>query len=120
MILPDLDGLPSLVRRDGITETRDDTARAFVATRADGTTAETLPYSDAENAAADARAARSLVLANAVTLRKRAAAALKTNRAFLALPSPVTNAQALAQIHALTRQNVALIRLVADVLDGTE
>lgn len=46
--------------------------------------------------------------------------ALATNRAFLALAQPATNAQALAQVQALTRQNIALIRLVADLLDGTE
>ncbi len=53
-----------------------------------------------------------------VQLRSRAATALNTNRAFLALGSP-SNAQVLAQVKALTRQVSALIRLELQALDDT-
>lgn len=46
------------------------------------------------------------------TLTGKAQTALANNAAFLALPHPVTNAQALAQVDALTRQMNAVIRLV--------
>lgn len=55
----------------------------------------------------------------AVTIRERARLALDVDRSFLALTSP-TNAQLAAQVNALTRQNVALIRLVIGALDGTD
>lgn len=57
--------------------------------------------------------------ANRQTLIDRATQALDTNRAFTALPSP-TQAQALAQVQALTRQNTALIRLLVGLLDATD
>lgn len=57
--------------------------------------------------------------ANSVTLQSRAAAALASNRTFLALASP-TNAQVLAQVQALTKQNTALIRLLLNQFDGTD
>lgn len=50
------------------------------------------------------------------TIKAQAAQALDTNRTFLALASP-TNAQTLAQVKALTRQNVGIIRLVLNLLD---
>lgn len=57
--------------------------------------------------------------ANESTIRQRADAALQANRDFLALASP-TNAQTLAQVKALTRQNNGLIRLILNRLDGTD
>lgn len=53
------------------------------------------------------------VTAQAVTydLHAKARAALDANAAFLALSSP-TNAQTLAQVRRLTRENSALIRLI--------
>lgn len=56
---------------------------------------------------------------NEATLRQRAEAALQANRNFLALTSP-TNAQTLAQVKALTRQNNGLIRMLLNRLDGTD
>lgn len=50
-------------------------------------------------------------LVNADTLRDRAAQALATNAAFLAVASP-TNAQTLAQVKALTRQVNGILRLL--------
>jgi hypothetical protein len=56
--------------------------------------------------------------ANHATLVGRARDALAENATFLAIGSP-TNAQALAQIQALTRQVNAVIRLLARQLDST-
>lgn len=55
--------------------------------------------------------------ANAATLRSRASTALTNNAAYLALASP-TQAQAVAQVAALTRQVDGLIRLALDKLDS--
>lgn len=56
---------------------------------------------------------------NEDAIRKAAATALETNRTFLAVASP-TNAQTLAQVKALTRQNQGVIRLALNMLDGTD
>lgn len=55
---------------------------------------------------------------NRATIQQQATQALDTNRTFLALASP-TNAQTLAQVKALTRQNQGLIRLLLNQLDAT-
>lgn len=55
---------------------------------------------------------------NRATIQQQAAAALDANRTFLAIASP-TNAQTLAQVKALTRQNQGIIRLLLNQLDGT-
>lgn len=55
---------------------------------------------------------------NETTIRDRAEQALAANRTFLALPSP-TNAQVVAQVKALTRQNNGIIRLILNRFDGT-
>lgn len=55
---------------------------------------------------------------NRATIQQQAATALDTNRTFLALASP-TNAQTLAQVKALTRQNQGIIRLLLNQLDST-
>lgn len=57
--------------------------------------------------------------ANRTTIETQATQALDTNRTFLANASP-TNAQTLAQVKALTRQNNGLIRLLLNRLDGTD
>lgn len=57
--------------------------------------------------------------ANEATIRQHAAGALTSNKAFLALTSP-TNAQVLAQVKALTRQQNGLIRLALQSFDGTD
>lgn len=55
---------------------------------------------------------------NADTIRTQAAAALQANRDFVALAGP-TNAQVVAQVKALSRQNNALIRNLLGLFDGT-
>lgn len=62
---------------------------------------------------------------NRSDLVTKAQAALQVNATFLALPSP-SNAQILAQVRTLTRENNGLIRLllyllnVSGVLDSTD
>jgi hypothetical protein len=73
---------------------------------------------DEAQALADAQT-RALTDGNWTTLTDRAVTALQGNRDFLALASP-TNAQTLAQVKNLTRQNTALIRLMLGLLDGTD
>lgn len=54
---------------------------------------------------------------NRTTIEGQALNALQANRDFLALATP-TNAQVLAQVKALTRQNNGIIRLALNKLDG--
>lgn len=57
----------------------------------------------------------------AATITTQATTALGVNRTFLALATP-TNAQVVAQVRALTRQNNGIIRLLvnrASLIDGT-
>lgn len=58
-------------------------------------------------------------MVNERTLRDQANTALANNAAYLALPSP-TQAQAIAQVEALTRQVNKIIRLVLGRLEDTE
>ena len=58
-------------------------------------------------------------VANRETIKAQAHTALQANRDFLALSSP-TNAQTLAQVKALTRQNIGIIRLLLGQLDATD
>lgn len=51
------------------------------------------------------------------TLVQRAQNALANNDAYLGLPHPVTNAQALAQIDAITKQSNGVIRMLLGQLD---
>ena len=57
-----------------------------------------------------------VITLNKLTIEEQALVALKKNKTFLSLASP-TNAQSLAQIKALTRQNNAIIRLLLNKLD---
>lgn len=54
-------------------------------------------------------------IVNAATLQARAAAALTANATFLAIASP-TQAQTLAHVQRLTKENNALIRLALGLL----
>ncbi len=56
--------------------------------------------------------------ANAATLQQRAQNALVNNATFLTIASP-TNAQAVAQVQALTRQISGVIRLLLNQTDTT-
>ena len=89
----------------------DDDARTYTEWDAQGVQSSQRSYTTEENTAADARAAAALLVSNATTLRDRAAAALSSNADFLANASP-TNAQAVTQVRALTRQVNAIIRLL--------
>lgn len=56
---------------------------------------------------------------SAAIIRDRAQQALDANKTFLAITSP-SNAQVVAQVKALARQNNALIRLLLGRFDGTD
>jgi hypothetical protein len=57
--------------------------------------------------------------ANEETLRSQALTALQSNRDFIDL-APPTNAQVVAQVKALSRQNNGIIRQLLGFLDGTD
>lgn len=57
---------------------------------------------------------------NQQTLLDRAAGALQNNRDYLAFADTATNLQVRAQVKALTQQNTVLIRLAANLFDGTD
>ncbi|MDF1603406.1 hypothetical protein [Nocardioides sp. YIM 152315] len=80
---------------------------------------ESRPYTDDENAAADARAAEAAVVADRAALVEQARDAVAGNRVFLDLDAP-TAAQTLAQVRALTRQMTALVRLTVGDLCGDD
>ena len=56
---------------------------------------------------------------NRARLLAAARKAIEADRAFLALSTPTT-AQALAQVRALTRQTLGLLRLATDMLEDEE
>lgn len=56
--------------------------------------------------------------ANLTDLQAKAQNAIASNQNFLAIASP-TNAQAVAQVQTLTRENTAIIRLLLGLLDST-
>lgn len=56
--------------------------------------------------------------ANQATIQTRAQAALTANATFQALASP-TNAQVLAQVQILTKENTALIKLALGLVSDT-
>jgi hypothetical protein len=58
--------------------------------------------------------------ANEETLRNQAITAMQGNRDFLNIVGTPTNAQVLAQVKALSRQNNGVIRMLLGQLDGTD
>ena len=56
---------------------------------------------------------------NRDTITEQAVAALQSNRDFIDLTAP-TNAEAVAQVKALSRQVNGIIRLILERLDGTD
>ena len=85
----------------------------------DFTPAEVAQRQADATAAAASKAITDALDGNRATLTGRASTALQGNRDFLALASP-TNAQTLAQVKLLTRQNTALIRLLLGLLEETD
>jgi hypothetical protein len=97
----------------------DDVSRTVKTYDAGGTLTSSRPYTTEENAAADAAALTATATSNDAALREKARTAIQGNKDFLAIASP-TNAQTLAQVKALTRQNNALIPLVLGVTATTD
>lgn len=114
--------MSTLVYTDGaLREFWDDDTRTYKAWKADGSfeVGSPRPYTAQENAEADSSQATDVAESNKKTINQQAKTALANNRNFLAIPSP-SNAQTLAQVKALTRQNNGIIRLLLDKLDGTD
>lgn len=82
------------------------------------------PFTDEENADAEARALEGTRRTNRETLLRRARTAWTTNRAYLDLVAAgtATNADHIAQVTTLTRQMQGVIRLIvgSDLLDATD
>lgn len=71
------------------------------------------PFTDSENALADAVDAKELESVNRPSVESKASDALTVNSAFLDIAlQDMTQADIVKQVRALTRQNNALIRLV--------
>lgn len=88
-----------------------------VQTLADGTTVETMTDS-AGNSQTITTPGAGTAAANQQNITAKAQAALVNNVTFLAIGSP-TQAQAITQVQALTRQVDALIRMVLNQFDAT-
>jgi hypothetical protein len=112
--------MSSSVYQNGVLREKwDDVARAYTAWNAAGAQTSTRAYTAAENAAADAEAARRIGTSNKVTIESQVAAAITANKAYVALASP-TNAQTTAQVKALSRQVNGVMRLLTGQLDATD
>lgn len=99
-------------------ELADDGTVTVTVTDDKGATVVVPPTADTAATAAAIKAAQT-VDTNDRTIRQRLHTALDANAAFLALASP-TNAQVLAQVRVLTRENTGLIRLALDALDAAD
>lgn len=86
-------------------------------TLADGSTVETIVYSDGSRSVQYTPGAGTPD-ANQLTLQQQARTAMVNNRTYTALASP-TNAQQTAQVKALTQQMNGVIRLLLGQLDAT-
>jgi hypothetical protein len=106
------------VLRSGVlTEQWDDATETYTDYRVDPPISR--PYNAEELQQAAPYAAAVTSAANQQVITDLAIAALASNRDYLALDPP-TQAQALAQVKALTRQNNGIIRLLLRRLDGTD
>lgn len=96
----------------------DDNTRLYTAWDTSGNQTTQRAYTTQENTDANARQAVITDDANRASLQTKATNAIATNNNFLAIASP-TNAQAVAQVQLLTRENTAIIRLLLGLLDST-
>ena len=97
---------------DGVLRKRwDDDTRTVSTFDASGDEVDTRPYTAEEDTAADQRATALTEDGNRSSIEDKALAALESNKDYLATSSP-SNAQVVAQVRLLTRQNNGLIRLL--------
>jgi hypothetical protein len=111
-------GLTRLVDGNGILRKWwDDATRTYH--EYDEVAVETLarPYTAAENADADARALAATRQANLQKIYTAMGNARTNNTTFLGIASPA-NAQVVAQVQALTRQNNGIMRVIYGLLNG--
>lgn len=101
-----------------IAQSWDDSTDTYTAYDQAGNVTTTRPFTAEETARAQALEAAATASNNFATVRTAATNAIASNQTFLGIASP-TNAQAVAQIQALTRQVNALIRLVLNELSST-
>lgn len=105
------------VYKDGKLRARwNPSTRVYQAWDAAGVKTEERPFTAEENEEADESAPLRTAEVNAETLEQRLSNAIQANLDYLALTSP-TNAQNVAQIRLLTRENLALIRMVTQRLE---
>jgi hypothetical protein len=103
----------------------DDALREYRGYDAAGNLVEKRPYTADESADADREANRVSLVDKSTTALSNNLTDISTNDSFLAIPAP-TNAQVLAQVQELTRQNSrqarelnGVIRLVINRLEAT-
>jgi hypothetical protein len=95
-----------------------DPPAGYTAWDTNGTVLVQRPLTAGESADLAALDAAATASANEATLRSRAQQAITNNTTYLGITGP-SNAQVVAQVAALTKQNAALIRLVIGQLDAT-
>jgi hypothetical protein len=95
-----------------------DPPAGYTAWDTNGTVLVQRPLTAGESADLAALDAAATASANEATLRSRAQQAITNNTTYLGITTP-SNAQVVAQVAALTRQNNAIIRLVIGQLDAT-
>jgi|ERR1700685_129773 len=103
---------------DGSYQVWDAVADTYTSYDASGNVVSTRALSPAESAQVAPILSQVTAAANLKTLNTAAKGALTANATFLSITAP-TSAQFAAQVEALTKQNDALIRLVAKQLSGT-
>ena len=104
---------------DVLREQWDDVTRLYTKWDSAGVQTEQRPYTAEENTRADAEAVTTTADSNREAIKTKALTAITANNNFLAITSP-TNAQTLAQVKVLTRENTAIIRLLLNELSTQE
>lgn len=115
--------MPIIERGDAVVREQWDGDTRIYRRWQDGQLVEERPFTEAENAAADRQLTDAAREVNRRALVDRVRTALATDQAYLdkVQAGTATNADHIGQVPALTRQTMAIIRLLAgsDLLDQT-